>query len=242
MAGGASVTQSHRPAGSAAHQPVLLRGRVPRTFCPKLHPPVLGFGNGAWPCQQPLPAAHLPQCSRYPRGCWSSSGPWWMTQKTRRPGCSQCSPCTHLSQHPSGLGGPERTQGSLRKWGCGACCPQRAGRGSTQHRPESERGTMMHSRHPGWALTCGGWLSPGEGSHLGGGHTVEVLPQHPPHVLPCVGGHLVLEEEGELAALPDTVEVAVHLVVLAACGHRPTWHKPPSWPALVASRVCQALF
>lgn len=30
-------------------------------------------------------------------------------------------------------------------------------------------------------------------------------------------GHLVLEEEGELAAFPDAVEVAVHLVVLAAC-------------------------
>lgn len=59
------------------------------------------------------------------------------------------------------------------------------------------------------------------GSHLGGGHAIEVLPQHPPHVLPGVGGHLVLEEEGELAALPDAVEVAVHLVVLAACGHSP---------------------
>lgn len=59
------------------------------------------------------------------------------------------------------------------------------------------------------------------GSHLGRGHAVEVLPQHPPHVLPGVGRHLVLEEEGELAALPDAVEVAVDLVVLAACGHSP---------------------
>lgn len=65
------------------------------------------------------------------------------------------------------------------------------------------------------------WAGEGTGSHLGGGHTIEVLPQHPPHVLPGVRGHLVLEEEGELAALPDAVEVAVHLVVLAACGHSP---------------------
>lgn len=59
------------------------------------------------------------------------------------------------------------------------------------------------------------------GSHLGGGHAIKVLPQHPPHVLPGVRGHLVLQEEGELAALPDAVEVAVHLVVLAPCGHSP---------------------
>lgn len=58
----------------------------------------------------------------------------------------------------------------------------------------------------------------GLGSHLGGGHTVEVLPQHPSHVFPGVRGHLVLEQEGELAGFPDTVEVTVHLVVLAACG------------------------
>lgn len=55
------------------------------------------------------------------------------------------------------------------------------------------------------------------GSHLGGGHSVKVLAQHPPHVLPGMRGHLVLEEEGELATFPDAVEVAVYLVVLAAC-------------------------
>lgn len=55
------------------------------------------------------------------------------------------------------------------------------------------------------------------GSHLSG-NAVEVLPQHPPHVLPGVGRHLVLQEEGELAAFPDAVEVAVDLVVLAAWG------------------------
>lgn len=60
--------------------------------------------------------------------------------------------------------------------------------------------------------------SRGLGSHLGRGHTVEVLPQHPPHVFAGVRSHLVLEEEGELAAFPDAVEVAIHLVVLAACG------------------------
>lgn len=37
-------------------------------------------------------------------------------------------------------------------------------------------------------------------------------------MLACVRGHLVLEQEGELAALADAVEVAVDLVVLAACG------------------------
>lgn len=82
----------------------------------------------------------------------------------------------------------------------------------------------MPSRHP--VLEVGGL--PGPGSHLGGGHTIKVLSQHPPHVLPGVGGHLVLEEEGELAAFPDAVEVAIHLVVLAACGHSPPGHEPPS--------------
>lgn len=53
------------------------------------------------------------------------------------------------------------------------------------------------------------------GSHLGG-HAVKILPQHPPHVLPGVGCHLMLQQKGELAALADAVEVAVHLVVLAA--------------------------
>lgn len=48
-------------------------------------------------------------------------------------------------------------------------------------------------------------------------NSVKVLSQHPPHMLAGVGGHLVLEQEGEHAALTDAVEVAVHLVVLAAC-------------------------
>lgn len=65
-------------------------------------------------------------------------------------------------------------------------------------------------------------------SHLGWGHSVEVLPQHPPHVLPGVRGHLVLEEKGELAAFPDAVEVAIHLVVLAACGYEHSSREPPS--------------
>lgn len=67
------------------------------------------------------------------------------------------------------------------------------------------------------------------GSHLGRGHSVEVLPQHPPHVLPGVRGHLVLEEKGELATFPDAVEVAIHSVVLAACGWMSTYssREPP---------------
>lgn len=52
-------------------------------------------------------------------------------------------------------------------------------------------------------------------SHLSG-DAVKVLPQHPSHVLPGVGRHLMLEQEGELAALADAVEVAVDLVVFAA--------------------------
>lgn len=76
----------------------------------------------------------------------------------------------------------------------------------------------------------------GLGSHLGWGHSVEVLPQHSPHVLPGMRGHLVLEEKGELAAFPDAVEVAVHLVVLAACGYEHSSREPRSvcwahrWP------------
>lgn len=35
-----------------------------------------------------------------------------------------------------------------------------------------------------------------------------------------MGCHLVLEQEGELAALSDAVEVAVHLVVFATCRHK----------------------
>lgn len=50
-----------------------------------------------------------------------------------------------------------------------------------------------------------------------GWDSVKVLPQHPPHVFACVWGHLVLEEEGELATLADAVEVAVDLVILATC-------------------------
>lgn len=50
-----------------------------------------------------------------------------------------------------------------------------------------------------------------------GWDSVEVLPQHPPHVFACVRGHLVLEQEGELATLADAVEVAVDLVILATC-------------------------
>lgn len=52
-------------------------------------------------------------------------------------------------------------------------------------------------------------------------NTIKVLPQHPSHVLPGMGCHLVLEQEGELAALSDAVEVAVHLVVFATCRHKP---------------------
>lgn len=58
----------------------------------------------------------------------------------------------------------------------------------------------------------------GAGPHLGGGCAVEVFAQHPSHVLACVRCHLVLQQEGELAALADAVEVAIDLVVLAACG------------------------
>ena len=47
---------------------------------------------------------------------------------------------------------------------------------------------------------------------------VKVLPQHSAHVLAGVRGHLVLQQEGELAALSDAVEVAIQLVVLTACG------------------------
>lgn len=50
-----------------------------------------------------------------------------------------------------------------------------------------------------------------------GWDSVKVLPQHPPHVLASVWGHLVLEQEGELATLADAVEVAVDLIVLTTC-------------------------
>lgn len=55
-------------------------------------------------------------------------------------------------------------------------------------------------------------------------NTIKVLPQHPSHVLPGMGCHLVLEQEGELAALSDAVEVAVHLVVFATCRHKTHVH------------------
>lgn len=52
----------------------------------------------------------------------------------------------------------------------------------------------------------------------------------------------MLEEEGELAALADAVEVAVHLVVLAACGHSPPPppRREPPRPALRAPAAGQA--
>lgn len=56
-------------------------------------------------------------------------------------------------------------------------------------------------------------------SHLSR-NTIKVLPQHPSHVLSGVGCHLVLEQEGELAALTNAVEVAVHLVVFATYRHK----------------------
>lgn len=58
-----------------------------------------------------------------------------------------------------------------------------------------------------------------QGSHLSG-NSVEVFPQHPPHVLPGMGRHLMLEQEGKLAALSNAVEMAVHLVILATCRHQ----------------------
>lgn len=56
-------------------------------------------------------------------------------------------------------------------------------------------------------------------SHLSR-NTIKILPQHPSHVLSGMGCHLVLQQEGELAAFSNTVEVAVHLVVFATCRHR----------------------
>lgn len=58
----------------------------------------------------------------------------------------------------------------------------------------------------------------GSVSYLGR-DSIEVLSQHPSHVFACVWGHLVLEQEGELATLSDAVEMAVDLVVFA------TWRK-----------------
>lgn len=55
-----------------------------------------------------------------------------------------------------------------------------------------------------------------------GRNSVEVFTHHPPHVFAGMGGHLVLEQEGELTALTDTMEVAVNLVVFAPCKRRAT--------------------
>lgn len=49
---------------------------------------------------------------------------------------------------------------------------------------------------------------------------VKVLAQHSPHVFARVRRHLVLEQEGEVAALANAVEVAVDLVVLTSCEER----------------------
>lgn len=197
-----------------------------------------GGSSSAWgpgrrgPSGSPqAPRTHRPRCFRCPPGCWSSSGPWWMTRRTRRQGCSPCSPCSHPSPHPSGSGGPESKQGSPEEAGLAAVLPP-GGVGGLSLRgsvhpptPGSKSGLppVMPCRHPGAGRGWRGWqpARPAPGSHLGRGRAIEVLPQHPPHVLPGVGGHLVLEQEGELAALPDAVEVAVHLVVLAACGQSP---------------------
>lgn len=88
----------------------------PAPSWPAAHPPAAG----------PRLQAHLPQCSRCPRGCWSSFGPWWTTQRTWRPGCSQCNPGTRLSQCPAGWADPGKKQGSLRTLGRGPHCPRGA--------------------------------------------------------------------------------------------------------------------
>lgn len=69
------------------------------------------------------PRTHRLRCFRCPPGCWSSSGPWWTTRRTRRQGCSLCSPCSHPSPHPSGSGGPESKQGSPEEAGLAAVLP-----------------------------------------------------------------------------------------------------------------------
>lgn len=55
---------------------------------------------------------------------------------------------------------------------------------------------------------------PSRGSHLSG-NTIKVLSQHPSHVLPGMGRHLMLQKERKLAAFTDAVEMAINLVVLA---------------------------
>lgn len=59
-----------------------------------------------------------------------------------------------------------------------------------------------------------------------GWDSVEVLSQHSPHVLASVRRHLVLEQEGEVAALADAVEVAVDLVVLTPWEERRAVNDP----------------
>lgn len=56
--------------------------------------------------------------------------------------------------------------------------------------------------------------------------SVEILSQHPPHVLASVRRHLVLEQEGEVAALADAVKVAVDLVVLTPWEERRAVNDP----------------
>lgn len=63
----------------------------------------------------PAQPAHLPPCSRCPRACWSSCGPWWTTRRTRRRGCSPCNPCTRLSPCPADWGRPGDKWGSLQE-------------------------------------------------------------------------------------------------------------------------------
>lgn len=63
-------------------------------------------------------------------------------------------------------------------------------------------------------------MSPFEHTYLGW-DSVKILPEHPPHVFTCVGGHLVLQQEGELATLTDAVEVAVDLVILTTYKEKP---------------------
>lgn len=76
-------------------------------------------------------------------------------------------------------------------------------------------------------------IGPGSASYLSG-NTVEVLAQHPSHVLPSMGRHLMLQQEGELAAFTDAVEMAVNLVVLATCKGRMQSGLPPSEAVRVA--------
>lgn len=69
------------------------------------------------------------------------------------------------------------------------------------------------------ALFCCCFKPCADVSYLGR-DSVKVLAQHSPHVFASVRRHLVLEQEGEVAALADAVEVAVDLVVLTPCEKR----------------------